>query len=163
MPKISICKLGLLLISVILFGCRQKSTNQPTSVDTKIEETGTVPDNALETSNSPPSLTRNLSELEKIEALIAALAELKDATFIRNGEPHDVTEAIAHMRRKWEWKKDEIATADDFIRIAASRSSTTGTPYRIRFAESREIDAADWFRARLAEIEAGGSVGSGDQ
>lgn len=96
------------------------------------------------------------TETEKIEALIAALAELKDAAFIRNGEPHDVDAAVEHMRRKWAWKKREIHTAEDFIRIAATSSSVSGDAYLIRFADGRETPSAEWFRKRLSEIEQGG-------
>ena len=93
-----------------------------------------------------------LTEREKIEALIAALADLQGATFIRNGESHEPREAIEHMRRKWEWKKAEIRTAEDFIRLAATGSSMSGRPYAIRLADGREMASATWFRERLREI-----------
>ncbi|HPF37618.1 MAG TPA: DUF5329 family protein [Phycisphaerae bacterium] len=93
-----------------------------------------------------------MTERERIEALIAALADLRGASFIRNGESHDTREAIEHMRRKWEWKTAEIQTAEDFIRLAATGSSMSGRPYTIRFADGREIASATWFRERLAEI-----------
>ena len=57
------------------------------------------------------------------------------------------------MQRKWAWKKDEIATAEDFIRIAASGSSTSGDAYRIRLAGGVEMTTEKWFRRELARIE----------
>jgi uncharacterized protein DUF5329 len=92
-----------------------------------------------------------LSEDEKIEALILALKQLTGATFIRNGKEHTLDEAIAHMRTKWEWKKSEIKTAEDFIRVAASKSSMSGDPYIIRFADGTQRQAGEWFREQLDE------------
>ena len=94
-----------------------------------------------------------LSEDEKIQKLISSLSELEDATFVRNGQPYGVEEAITHMQKKWEWKKAEIKTAEDFIRIVASRSSVTGEPYIIKLPDGTEIKSEDWFRKQLAIIE----------
>ena len=98
-------------------------------------------------------VAKALSETEKIEALIAALGGLEGVVFIRNGTEHGAREAVEHIRRKWAWKKDEIATAGDFIRIAASGSSTSGDPYRIRLADGTEMTTEVWFRRELAWIE----------
>jgi Family of unknown function (DUF5329) len=95
--------------------------------------------------------TNALTEDEKIEALILALKQLVGAKFIRNGKAHTVDEAIEHMRTKWEWKKSEIKTAEDFIRVAASQSSVSGDPYFIRFADGTQRQAGEWFRAQLDE------------
>ena len=95
-----------------------------------------------------------MTEVEKIEALIATVAGMKDAVFIRNGREYDGKKAAEHLRDKWEWKKDEIRTARDFIRIAASGSSLSGKPYVIRFADGREVKSADFFTAELEKLEA---------
>lgn len=94
-----------------------------------------------------------LSETEKIEILIDSLKQLVGATFIRNGQEHTLNDTIAHMRVKWEWKKSEIKTADDFIRIAGSCSSTSGTPYIIRMFDGTGVKTGDWFREQLQLIE----------
>lgn len=153
MRKFASDNLVPLVITLFLLGCRQKAVDRPKAPESNPRVSEAVSGNAVETPGGRTASAKNLNDSDKIETLITALTNLKDATFIRNGESHDVSEAIAHMRRKWEWKKDEIATVDDFIRVAASKSSTTGKPYRIRFADGREIDSAEWFRARLAEIE----------
>jgi hypothetical protein len=94
-----------------------------------------------------------LSEQDKIETLISSLSQLSGAKFIRNGQEHTVDEAVAHMRKKWEWKKTEIKTAQDFITIVGSRSSTTGKPYVIRYSNGAEITSEEWFRKRPKIIE----------
>ena len=92
---------------------------------------------------------RPLSEDQRIEGLIDSLKKLDEAQFIRNGQEHTLDEAITHMRTKWEWKKAEIKTAEDFIRIAGSISSTSGQPYIIRMPDGTEIKTEDWFREQL--------------
>ena len=95
------------------------------------------------------------TEAEKIEALIKSVGDLKDAKFVRNGTEYDAKDAADHMRRKWEAGKDQIKTARDFIRLAASKSSTSGRPYLIRFKNGREVESGKWLGERLGEIEAG--------
>ena len=95
------------------------------------------------------------SEDEKIERLIRIVAELKDATFIRNGKEHDCQEAAKHMRDKWEHGKDQIKTAGEFIEKAASRSMASGKPYTIRFNDGREVESGAFLRDELKKIEGG--------
>lgn len=145
------------IVSIALAGaCRRGDSSAQENAATKPSVMAEVHDDADEARKGSTAPAASRTETEKIEALIAALAELKDATFIRNGEPHDVEAAVEHMRRKWAWKKREIHTAEDFIRIAATGSSVSGDRYLIRFADGREVASADWFRQRLAEIEQGG-------
>jgi hypothetical protein len=97
---------------------------------------------------APPS-----TEKAKIEALIAAVEAMPDAKFIRNGSAHDADAAADHLRLKWRHGGKRIATARDFIRYCATESSLTGRNYRIRFADGREVDSAEFFLAELARIE----------
>jgi len=53
------------------------------------------------------------------------------------------------MRKKWEWKKTEIKTAQDFITIAGSKSSVSGEPYLIRLSDGTEMKLEEWFRKQL--------------
>lgn len=43
------------------------------------------------------------------------------------------------------------ATADDFIRLCASQSHTTGNPYMIKFADGNIIPAEIFLRQKLKE------------
>jgi len=97
--------------------------------------------------------SKPLTETQKIEALIRHVEELKDATFIRNGREHTPADAARHMRDKWQWKKSEIKTADDFVNIAASKSSVSGKPYMIRFRGGKEVKSADYLREQLKNLQ----------
>jgi len=94
------------------------------------------------------------AEKTKIEALIAHLENLKDATFTRNGTDYDAKAAAKFLRGKWKAQDKEIKTAGDFIAKAATRSSTSGKPYLIRLKGEAESPCADYLAAQLKKLEA---------
>lgn len=96
---------------------------------------------------------KELTETGKIEALIRIVEGLEGAVFIRNGTQYDCRKAAEHLRSKWQWKRKEIKTARDFIRLAASRSSISGRPYLIRFKDGREVKSGDFLLAELLKLE----------
>ena len=85
--------------------------------------------------------------------MIDAIAKLKDAKFIRNGNSYDVSTAVRFLRLKWAAKQREIKTAHDFIDNVASFSSTSGQPYIIRFGDGSEVRSRDYLADRLQKIE----------
>lgn len=95
------------------------------------------------------------TETEKIETLIRRVEQLEDAVFIRNDQEHNCRAAAEHMRDKWQLKREQVATARDFIRLAATGSSISGRPYRIRFKDGREVNSADFLLAELQHLESG--------
>ncbi|MBI3394872.1 MAG: DUF5329 domain-containing protein [Spirochaetia bacterium] len=92
-------------------------------------------------------------ETKKIEMLIARVASMQGAVFIRNGSEYPCADAAAHMRRKWDALRSRIKTARDFIQIAASASSMTGQPYLIRFQDGKTVKTADFLEMELRAIE----------
>jgi hypothetical protein len=92
------------------------------------------------------------SEQRTIEALIASVARLTDAIFLRNGKSYSATGAARFLREKWRSRGAEVRSAEDFIDRVASFSSTTGEPYLIRFANGQEIPSAEYLRAELAKL-----------
>ncbi len=107
----------------------------------------------LLTALARPALAGGLSETQKIEALIGAVERLEGAVFIRNGSEHDCRAAAKHLRDKWKGGRKEIKTARDFIRLAASSSSTSGKPYWIRLKDGKQLRSADFFTAELEKLE----------
>ena len=94
-----------------------------------------------------------LTEDEKIDSLIKTVRGLKDATFIRNGREHDCDEAADHIARKRKAGRKKIKTARDFIRLAASKSSASGDPYRIRFKDGTEKTSEAFLTEALDKLE----------
>jgi len=72
--------------------------------------------------------------------------------FLRNGEAYAGTEAADHIAMKYRSQKDEIATAEDFITRAASRSLQSGRPYQIACPGEAAVPASEWLQARLREL-----------
>ena len=95
-----------------------------------------------------------MDETHKIEALIAAVEKDSGAIFIRNGKEHNAAAAASHLRLKWKNAGKRVHSAEDFIRYCATGSSMSGKPYRIRLADGRELDSADYFHAQLRRIKA---------
>jgi hypothetical protein len=89
------------------------------------------------------------TEQQKIDYLVASIAALHDAVFIRNGTAYDASRAAAHMRLKLRFAGDHVKTADDFITCCATDSSVSGINYTIRFADGRTVDAATYLRGKL--------------
>jgi hypothetical protein len=92
-----------------------------------------------------------ISEKQKIEALIKNIEELKDAKFVRDNQEFGAKMAANHLRRKWNKYQEKIQTAQDFIKIVASTSSS-GTPYRIKFKD-REIESSKYLLEVLNKLE----------
>ena len=89
-------------------------------------------------------------EKKKIEFLISSVENLKGAKFIRNGTEHNGKEAAEHLRMKLQ-NALVVETADDFVRLCASKSIITGEPYMIRLSDGKTIKSEEYFREKLKE------------
>ena len=99
-----------------------------------------------------PQQTR-LSEKQKIDMLIAYVAKLNGARFIRNGSEYSPAEAADHLRLKLSKAGDRVTTAREFINQCASKSSMSGKLYSIRTADGRERPSREVLMEQLAVIE----------
>jgi hypothetical protein len=110
-----------------------------------------IPDSA-----PPPAL----SEAEKIDRLIAAVAALDGAVFIRNGSEHTPAEAAKHLRDKASNADDKVTTAQEFIDHIGSKSSLSGEEYTIRFQDGRTGTAREFLADQLAALSGAGGAGT---
>ncbi len=85
----------------------------------------------------------------EVEHLVAFIAD-SDCAMRRNGKVHDAAEAAAHVRRKYEHFRDEIASTEDFIARAATRSLVSGRPYAVLCPGQPDRPAGDWLLDELA-------------
>jgi hypothetical protein len=97
--------------------------------------------------STPPS-----REGAKIEYLITSIESLQDAKFIRNGVAYDSKAAADHLRLKLHSAGSRVVTAEDFIRLCASVSSVTGSPYQIQFSDGHSVTSEAYLREKLATI-----------
>lgn len=92
------------------------------------------------------------TEKAKIEALIAHVQGLEDATFVRNGSDYSAANAAKFLRAKWQRHEKEVTTAAEFIAKVASASGTSGKAYLIRFKDGKETPCGEYLTALLKKM-----------
>ena len=83
---------------------------------------------------------------------IAHLLEYVKTTeckYIRNGTYHDGVKAAAHIKSKYDYFKNDIASAEDFIRLSATESTMFGNKYYIKCPGSPKIESRIWLLQEL--------------
>ena len=93
----------------------------------------------------PPTLAA--SPEAEIDHLLAFIAS-SPCTFIRNGAAYDGAQAAGHIKDKYDYYRDDIHSAEDFIALAASKSAMSGKPYLVTCDGATE-PAADWITREL--------------
>jgi len=71
--------------------------------------------------------------------------------FQRNGSWYAAPKAAEHIRTKYDYliKRDLISSAEEFIELAASKSSMSGKDYQVKCADQAAITSAIWFTQEL--------------
>jgi len=101
-----------------------------------------------------PAFARDVIEDQRIDFLINSIAEMHDATFIRNGSEYDAQHAADHMRLKLRLAGSQVQTAEDFIVCCGTGSSMSGQAYAIKFGDGHIEPSADFLREKLFEFQA---------
>jgi hypothetical protein len=91
----------------------------------------------------------------EIDSLLSRLAE-SGCQFRRNGTWYAAVEAQAHLRRKLDYlvEKGEIASTEQFIERAASRSSVSGQAYQVKCEGNPPVQSGTWLYAELKALRA---------
>ena len=97
---------------------------------------------------SPAAMALTLSD--EIDHLLIAIAT-SPCAFIRNGVTYGGEQAAGHVRDKYEYFRNKIHSAEDFIALAATKSELTGRPYLVQCGATT-IPAADWLKRELANL-----------
>lgn len=89
----------------------------------------------------------------EIDALLSKL-QASGCQFNRNGAWHSGAEAKEHLQRKFDYleRRGAIDSAEKFIELAASRSSTTGKVYFVKCGGEAPVESGRWLRKQLAAI-----------
>lgn len=77
--------------------------------------------------------------------------ERSECTFIRNGQQYDSRTARQHIEKKYNYYKERIFTAEDFILFSATKSSISGRPYTV-LCHGRALNSSDWLNAELEKM-----------
>ena len=91
----------------------------------------------------------------EIDGLFSALLT-SGCEFNRNGSWYSAKQASQHLQGKYDYllKKKLVPTSEAFIDHAASQSSMSSKPYRVRCPGQPEIDSKQWFTEQLEQIRA---------
>lgn len=101
----------------------------------------------------PMLFQQTLTEEQKITELINYI-EKSEAMFVRNGSEFSGAKAAEHLRMKRKKAGSRIKTAKDFIDYIASKSSSSGEPYFMKFKNGQKIQVRDILLHELKKIEA---------
>ncbi|ULH28418.1 YfeK family protein [Leptospira weilii] len=83
---------------------------------------------------------------------LMAVLESCECKFIRNGVEHDPKEARAHMEKKLKVVEGRIQTISEFIDHIGSKSSISGKPYLVKFADGKTKESGVWLKEKWEEI-----------
>ena len=86
---------------------------------------------------------------EEIDHLIDFVGD-SNCTFIRNGNQHSAAEAVEHMQKKYDYFREEVASAEQFIELSASKSLLSGRPYWIACPNREKQHSRTWLLNELA-------------
>jgi hypothetical protein len=100
--------------------------------------------------DEPDSVAR-----EEISHLFSHLAS-SGCQFYRNGSWHSSSRAVSHLHQKYEYllKRRQMSTAESFITLGATASSTSGNHYLVKCGDAPAVESAAWFTQELARYRA---------
>ena len=89
----------------------------------------------------------------EIDAMLNRL-ETSSCQFQRNGTWHDSAKAKAHLLDKLAYieKRGTLQNAEQFIELAASRSSLSGRAYQVRCGGAATVQSQQWLGDQLKAI-----------
>ncbi|MFZ2652747.1 MAG: DUF5329 family protein [Burkholderiaceae bacterium] len=101
----------------------------------------------------PALAGRTLAEQSRIDRLIGYVESRKDAKFVRNGSEYSCEDAAKFMRGKLKAMGEHVGTAEQFIEQIATKSSTTGQLYLIRFPDGKVVPSAVFLGDELKRMD----------
>lgn len=106
---------------------------------------------------------RAASDAGKARAEINALLDRLESSgcqFNRNGSWHTATEAKAHLLSKLSYfeTRGTLQSAEQFIDLAASKSSVTGKTYQVVCAGTPSTESKLWLSRELKAVRSSGKI-----
>jgi len=89
------------------------------------------------------------SQKHEVEHLLE-FVESTRCMFERNGKKHSGEEASKHIERKYKHYRDQIATTEEFIEYAATKSSMSGRYYLVYCETDAPVKSKDWLLEELS-------------
>lgn len=77
-----------------------------------------------------------------------------DCMIERNGQRYDGENAYSHVKRKYDYFRDEIKTSESFIEFSASRSTMSGEFYLVLCGNGSAMRTQEWLLEELRNYRA---------
>lgn len=90
------------------------------------------------------------NQLAEIEYLIAYIRDT-DCVLERNDERYSGEQAIEHILRKYDYYREKIHSAEDFIAFSASQSVISGQPYVAYCEGEPPVHGHEWLMRVLQQ------------
>ncbi len=87
-------------------------------------------------------------QVAEVEHLLNYLAD-SDCRMIRNGKSHSAKDGAKHMRRKYNYFRDEISSTEEFIEFAGTKSTRSGRLYEVLCIGQEPEFSRDWLLVEL--------------
>jgi hypothetical protein len=87
-------------------------------------------------------------QVVEVEHLLNYLAD-SDCRMIRNGKSYSSKDGAKHMRRKYNYFRDEISSTEEFIEFAGTKSTRSGRLYEVLCIGQEREFSRDWLLVEL--------------
>jgi len=67
----------------------------------------------------------------------------------RNGSEYPSAKGVKHIQRKYDYFRDDIKSTEDFIELAATKSTMSGKYYTVTCPDKEAIKTQDWLLTEL--------------
>lgn len=101
----------------------------------------------------------SVSTKPEVEHLLTRLAA-SGCKFQRNGTWYSGADARSHLEKKYQYLLDKhlVGSAEDFISMAATKSSMSGSPYLVKCGDRTQEPSAEWMEAQLRDVRAQAAI-----
>jgi hypothetical protein len=90
--------------------------------------------------------TANTQEIHHLLRFV----ETTQCKYERNGKQQNGVDAVAHIKKKYDYFEDDIDTAEDFIELSATKSTMSGKAYKVHCPDEDVITSKKWLLDELA-------------
>ncbi|MEA1982351.1 MAG: DUF5329 family protein [Campylobacterota bacterium] len=97
-------------------------------------------------------LTTGLMANDKEIQHLLSYVKNTECKYIRNGSSHNGHKAVKHIQRKYDYFKDDIKTTEDFIRLSATKSTMSSSPYYIECKNKQKVESSKWLLEELVRF-----------
>jgi hypothetical protein len=92
----------------------------------------------------------DVSESQKPEVVhLLLFVETTECAFERNGKKYNGERASKHIKRKYNYFRDQITTTQEFIEYSGTKSTMSGKFYLVYCGDNDPIKSQDWLLEEL--------------